>query len=178
LTVPAHVVIDGNNLLYAMHEHAPVPSVGRETLVRVVERWAKRGDEKVTIVFDGPPPQGGLVRQMTSKRVEVRFAAPRTADDVIIDLIGRDRAAGRLRIVTSDKAIRHEAKRRRCAHTDSASFVGEIFAGEVPGSGTAHRSPEPPRGEKPARTPEHEVDDWIEYFDIDEDELGLGPMDL
>ena len=39
--VPEHVIIDGNNLLFAMYEHAPVPNIGRETLVRTVERWAR-----------------------------------------------------------------------------------------------------------------------------------------
>ena len=37
-TVAQHVIIDGNNLLHAMHEHAPIPHVGRETLVKIIER--------------------------------------------------------------------------------------------------------------------------------------------
>jgi len=37
----AHILIDGNNLLHAMHQRAPIPQVGRETMVRVIERWAR-----------------------------------------------------------------------------------------------------------------------------------------
>ena len=43
--MPRQVVIDGNNLLYAMREHAPIPNVGRETMVRIIERWAKTHEE-------------------------------------------------------------------------------------------------------------------------------------
>ena len=46
------VVIDGNNLLHAMHAHAPLPAIGRETLVRIIERWAERVGGEVVVVED------------------------------------------------------------------------------------------------------------------------------
>ncbi len=92
--MPRHVIIDGNNMLYAMHAHAPIPSVGRETMVKVIERWARRGTDEVTLVFDGPEPIGGLSRQMASSRITVRFSAPKSADDIIVALIHRARDPG------------------------------------------------------------------------------------
>ncbi len=123
-----HLIIDGNNLLHAMHAHAPIPNVGRETLVRLIERWATPRSERVTLVFDGPVPRGGLARQMRSKRMAVRFSAPLTADDVIVELVKTAVYPTALRIVTGDNAIRLEASYRRCVCTGDAEFVRELFA--------------------------------------------------
>ncbi len=160
-----HVIIDGNNLLHAMHEHAPIAAVGRETLVRIVDEWARRGQDKVTIVFDGPPPRRELARQMDSTRVFVRFSAPATADDVIVDIVHRARQPSTIRVVTSDTAIRHEAKYRRCQHTDSASFVQALFktADEPVADAT-------PTTEKPADVSEREVREMMELLNGEVDE--------
>ena len=124
-----HLIIDGNNLLHAMHAHAPIPNVGRETLVRLIERWAKPRRERVTLVFDGPVPRGGFATQMRSKRMAVQFSAPLTADDVIVELIKTAAHPAMIRVVTGDNAIRLEASYRRCTCTGDAEFVRELFAG-------------------------------------------------
>ncbi len=157
-----HVIIDGNNLLHAMYEHAPLPNVGRETLVKIVERWAKRGGDEVTLVFDGPVPRGGLAQQLNSTRLEVRFSAAQTADDVIVAMIGKVRNAGSVRIVTSDKAIRHEAKYRRCRHATSEAFVTELF----PRTDADADAP-PSDGEKPKKLSPDEARKWLETFGYD-----------
>ena len=112
--MPQHVIIDGNNLLHAMHAHAPLPAIGRETLVKVIERWAGAREDLVTLVFDGPVPRGGLARQMSSGRIAVRFAAPATADDVIVEMIHHASQPTALVVVTGDTAIRHEARLGAC----------------------------------------------------------------
>jgi hypothetical protein len=158
------VIIDGNNLLFAMHAHAPIPNVGRETLVRVVEKWARRRNDEVTIVFDGHRPGGGLAQQLTSSQLDVQFSGNRTADDVIVALIQRTRDPGRIRIVTSDHAIRSEARHRRCGTTAADAFVGELFPAPT-------SPPRPkPTGEKakpPASTTER--DEWLRLFGFTED---------
>ena len=171
--MPRHVVIDGNNLLHAMHAYAPIPQIGRETLVRIIERWAERDDAKVSLIFDGAVPDRGLARQMASRRLSVRFSSPVTADDVIVDIIQRARDPGALRVVTSDNAIRHEAGIRRCQSTDSASFVRELF----PSSNKGHRAKphpaKPERSEKPGDLSAGEVQDWLDTFGVE----GSEPFD-
>ena len=129
-----HVIIDGNNLLYAMHAHASLPNIGRETLVRIIERWAAGSDRRVTLVFDGPVPREGLARQMGSKQrlesgatLTVRFSAPATADDVIVQAVHDAKDPGAMRVVSSDRAIGHAAKHRRCRLTLAADFVAELL---------------------------------------------------
>ncbi len=171
----SNVIIDGNNLLFAMHQHAPVAHVGRETLFRVVDRWARRCDQKVTLVFDGPVPRGGLDRQMQSSRVTVRFSAPETADDVIIRMVNNAQHPTELRVVTGDSVIRHAAKYRRSAHTECVAFVAELFSAE----GEAAPTPSQPGDDKPRTPTGQETSDWLQAFDIEVDDEpfdGYGAM--
>lgn len=164
-----HVVIDGNNLLHAMHAHAPVAAVGRETMVKIIERWAKRHTDDVTLVFDGPAPKGGLRKQMSSRRIDVQFAAPQSADDVIIALVKRVSRPDTVCVVTDDTAIRYEARQRRCRHTDNVTFVRELFADPdrtaASGSSSAAKSEEKPQ----TQTPE-DIAHWLDVFDDEEDQ--------
>ncbi len=167
MAASAHVIIDGNNLLYAMHEHAPLPAMGRETLVRVVSRWAGGHADKVTLVFDGPSPRDGLARQMLSSRIIIKFSAPDTADDVIVSMIRKVRQAGGVRVITSDTAIAHEAKARRCNHTGSVEFVHEMFRHKPP-SHPKGVTPQPHESDKPAAPSEVSTDDWLKFFGLDD----------
>ena len=157
--MPEHLIIDGNNLLFAMYEHAPMPHVGRETLVRVIERWAAEGIKEVTLVFDGPDPRGSLGEQMRSPRLDVRFSAPHTADDIIITMIHETKDPGRIRVVTGDKAIRAEAVSHRCGHVTAIAFVAELFPPK-------ERSGSPPATSPEALKPEPEgtTQHWLETF--------------
>jgi hypothetical protein len=165
LAMPQHTIIDGNNLLYAMHAHAPLPHVGRETLVRIIDRWAQTGDDKVTLVFDGPTPREGLAKQMASDRIDVRFSAPETADDVIVSMIHAVKDPMAVRVVSSDTAIGREARYRRCRHTDAVGFTYELFAAEK--TPTPHA---PVRNEKPDKISPEERRQWLELFGLDDGE--------
>jgi len=149
------VIIDGNNLLHAMREHAPIAAVGRETMVRLIERWSKASGSRVTLVFDGPAPRGGLCKQLSPDGVMVRFSAPATADDIIVAAIEAEKEPTRLRVVTSDTAIRHVAGYRKCSCTATVSFIGELF----PDSST-REAPQPIVPEKPADVASQEDAEW------------------
>lgn len=162
--MPRHIIIDGNNLLYAMHEHAPMPHVGRETMVQVIDRWARSHDDKVTLVFDGPIPRGGLAQQMSSSRITVRFSGKETADDVIVRIVKNAKYPNELRVVSGDGAIRHEARYRKAESVDSAAFVAELF----PSAPRGIAKPTPAASdEKPGAMSKKDVDAWLQAFDID-----------
>ena len=145
-----------------MHEHAPVAAMGRETMMRAVDAWAKRTGVGVHVVFDGHKPMASLVQQMVTRRVSVTFSGRETADDVIIRLVQRMKPAERSVIVSGDKAILHEAKTRRCPVMDAVSFVGEVFASTA--------SSQPQRAETTEEKPSGggDVDEWLEEFGMDE----------
>ncbi len=166
------VIIDGNNLLYAMREHAPLPPLGRETLVKLIDRWARQANVQVTIVFDGPTPREGLAQQMATRRVNVRYSAPQTADDIIARLLKGVRDPGGVRVISSDTAVRSDALQRRCRHTDCVRFVSELCPprasrGSVPDSIAAPSRPQSP-SEKPEDTASAETDDWLRWLRADD----------
>lgn len=174
--MPAQVIIDGNNLLFAMHGYAPIPTVGRETMVRVVERWARRGRDEVVLVLDGARPRGPLAVQMASPRIDVRFSAPKSADDVIVDLLGEVRDPGRTRIVSSDNALRTEAHYRRCGCTSSRDFVDELFRADDSSAAGSHRDrpgASPQDAGRPILGSDNDLpstDEWLDIFGVDSDD--------
>jgi predicted RNA-binding protein with PIN domain len=163
--MPEHVIIDGNNLLHAMHAHAPIPQVGRETMVQIIDHWARQGDDEVTLVFDGPVPRLGLASQMTSSRITVKFSVSVTADDVIAAMIQRAHDPAGVRVVSSDTALRHAARLRRCRHTDAVAFIDELFPKDH-----EPRSIVPGASEKPREVSPEEAREWIETFGLDDEE--------
>lgn len=163
--MPGQVVIDGNNLLHAMHEHAPLPPVGRETLVRIIERWARLREDEVMLVFDGAAPRGELRKQMSSSRITVCFSAPASADDIIVDVVARAKDPALIRVITGDTAIRREARYRRCRHTDVVEFIRELFPPT-----DVSTPPPPPAGEKPEPGSANPVENWMQLFGYEDDE--------
>ncbi len=159
------VCIDGNNLLHAMHADAPIPNVGRETLVKIIERWAKPIGGEVLLVFDGPQPRSGLALQMASQIVTVRFSEKRSADDVLVDQIHAAKNPERIRIVTSDGAILKEARYRRCQTTQSQEFVAELFPQDNHPTGDKTKPPE-----KPNRNTPEETRQWLDTFGFDQED--------
>lgn len=160
-----HVIIDGNNLLHAMREHAPIAAVGRETMVRMIERWSRGSGGSVTLVFDGPAPRGGFSKQLSPDGLTVRFSAPATADDLIVAAIDAEKEPTRLRVVTSDTAIRHAAGYRKCRCTDAVSFIGELFP-----EPSLSEAPRPLSQEKPTDVAPEEAERWKNTFGGTDDE--------
>jgi predicted RNA-binding protein with PIN domain len=160
--VPTHYIIDGNNLLYATEEADHASRVGRETLVRRIERWAKRRDVAITIVFDGPTPPPGMGRQLSSQRLAVQFSRDRTADDLIVEMIESASVPTGLHIITSDRAIQHAARYRKCEVTGAREFADSLFK-------QADSRPPQPR-ESSADRPSTDDTDWYAQFDVDDEE--------
>lgn len=177
--MPLHVLIDGNNLLHAMRAHAPVPLVGRETMVKVIERWARQAEDKVTLCLDGHPPQGPMAKQFTSSRIDVRFSERLSADDLIVAVIKRSTDPSRLRLVSADTALTYEARSRGCAVTNPLEFIGELYpskragaVGASPGGGEDARRR---TGEKPSEVSTEEAKELEDMISGLADELDDSP---
>lgn len=174
LIVKKSVLIDGNNLLFAIGAHAPVKALGREGLVRRIEHWAGANQERVIVVFDGFPPTRGIRGQLHSAKLDVRFSAARTADDVIADLIHQCSDPSSVRVVSDDKAILYEARLRACRTCTAAEFVDELFPSNRPNPAAPS-----PTSDKPESLTPDERDYWRREFNVDEggpDPDGLDAM--
>ena len=155
------LIIDGNNLLYAVKALGPPGGVGRAGLLRLVEHWLEGRDEVVTLVFDGSTPRGVQARLLRSAQVRVVFSKSVTADDVIIDLMEQAPDPRILRIVSDDGVIRKNARLYGCQEVLTAALVEELFPGEeLP-------PPQPPTSsppEKPEEVSPQERRAWLEEF--------------
>lgn len=152
-------IIDGNNLLHTYAALGPT-AVGRQHLCEIVGRWASRADADVVLVFDGPSPLPGLRQQMQCDGLDIRFSETRTADDVIEALVAEAGSPANLCIITSDHAVAHAARHRRCRWITSQDFVRMLTA-----PATARRNP-PPTPEKPDAPGPQEADEWMQRFNI------------
>ncbi|MGE0706153.1 MAG: NYN domain-containing protein [Vicinamibacterales bacterium] len=185
------IIIDGNNLEYALRSHGTGPHVTRHQMIRLVEDFITRTGASVLVVFDGAAPPRSIARHLRSKTVRMRFSAPRIADEVIIDLIHEAKRPNRLRIVSGDRYIQNEAVSRGARVTTSIEFVEELHPPQPPPAsggqqphhgdradtrirGAGPRSPEetdpnaPPPPEKPSHVTRQERDQWMEAFGFED----------
>lgn len=104
--------------------------VGRGGLCRLMGGFAaecgkdskRTAPEKVRVIFDGTPPYGPLAEQIRDERIDVKYAAGRTADELIIEYIAADSSPRRLTVVSTDREIRDAARRRQCKMETSEDF--------------------------------------------------------
>ncbi len=162
--VPDTVIIDGNNLLHAVRVLGPTRPPGRESLLKIIERWAIEHHNVVILVFDGPRPHGAFGEQMRSERIEVLFSGARTADDCIVERLATLPNPDRVLVVSDDTAIQYEARRQRCRSVSTTIFIASLFP---PDSGSVGRAPSAAEsvGDKPSNITQRERNEWLASFD-------------
>ncbi len=163
------ILIDCYNVLHA-EKPASLAGLGEASLCGLLaaSSWAKSG---VTVVCDGRPkphsPDAGAVGAV----VLIFSGSGRSADDVIIELIDKDTSPRRLTVVSSDRAIRRAARRRRARDWSSEEFLKRLArAGRGGGAGGGATSPGKPTG---GPMGDEQVDRWLDWFGIDP-EYGTG----
>ena len=156
-------LIDGNNLIHALMEVGP--EVRRVGLCEVLAE-ALPTDEEITVVFDGPHPEGGLPAEV-ARRLEAIFTPGRPADGTICARIDADSAPRRLTVVSSDREIRRHARRRRCQSVRSEDFARELCR-LLRKASRPHEHGEPP--EKRSGLDEGSTDDWLRLFGLLDDD--------
>ncbi|WNG89346.1 NYN domain-containing protein [Mycobacterium sp. ITM-2016-00317] len=73
------------------------------TLVQNLERWAAADDADVTVVFERPPSPP--IESSVVTVANAPAAAPNSADDEIVRMIGADAHPEQIRVATSDRAL-------------------------------------------------------------------------
>jgi predicted RNA-binding protein with PIN domain len=150
------ILIDGNNLLHRLSGERSRWAVREALLERV------RGEsQRVTVVFDGPPPDGAPPEESLGA-VTVVYAGSREADDVIVRRIPRGPQARQWVVVTDDQQLRQRARDEGAAVRSLAEW---------------QRRPvrTPPVRAREAPLSSHEVSEWETFFDRpgdDDDDRG------
>ena len=157
------VLIDGYNLLHVAHGREETAGIGRQRFCRLLAQWSKSTGHDITVVFDGTRPPEPLAGQLHDPDVEVMYSGGgRTADDVIAERIRASSAPRRLLVVSSDRAVRRSARKRRCLQAGSPEFLELLLTPTLP--------PDPKRlepGEKQTGPSEKEAEEWMRRFGYD-----------
>ncbi len=168
------LIIDTCNVLHRTGVLPPeLAGVDEDGLAVLLGRSRYR-DRTALMVCDGGP--GAQKRNKPRPNVRYRFAGRgRTADDVIADLIKSSDAPKRMLVVTSDRAVATLAKRRRCRVLDADLFLEQLALDIARGSPKAPEGRKSGPGAKPLK--EHEVENWLEQFELEEDLRDIPPAE-
>lgn len=152
------VLVDGNNLMYALADAGV--DAGRSMVCELLGRYGEHRDVDVTIVFDGSAPPPDEARRIANPHISIHYSGGRTADDVLADLIGSHSAPRTLTVVSTDRAVQRQGRRRRCKVVDSATFAQWVT--EPPSEPAPSVEPDAKRRGLAAG----QAADWLEEFGI------------
>ncbi len=142
------LLVDGNNLAYRLAGRADRATVRQKVLDFVRGRRVS-----VTVVFDGPPPEGTPQREILGP-LTVLYSGRRSADDLIVQRIPRGAQAHNFTVITGDREL---ARRVR----DAGAGVIPVSTWMRKLSGPAE-APEKPA--VPGPLPPDEVARWERIF--------------
>jgi predicted RNA-binding protein with PIN domain len=121
-------LIDGNNLLGRIAPHELREPAGREGLVARLLAFQRVTRARIHLVFDGNPDVSPTDIVVNPKFTIHYPGEGGSADDVIRDMIARQTDRRRFYVVSSDRAIRDEAKKKGLAPVTSEVFARELKA--------------------------------------------------
>jgi predicted RNA-binding protein with PIN domain len=128
-----HLLIDGYNLIKSSQLfHRPEQSLekARLRLQRGLDAYVRRAPKKITVYYDGNGDgTNELAKQSDYGGIHIVFShAPETADDLIMRVAQDKHGAKWLRVVSSDREIRHFVERHKIRSTRSEDFLDELEA--------------------------------------------------
>jgi len=119
------VLIDGYNLLRTVQKDEQFEDLREYGLCRILSDYLAEMRDRGNIVFDGtgPPDKSEMEQLGEFDNLEVYFAGERTdADSVIEEKIHDNTAPRSLIVVSTDRAIRNAAARRKATPVRSDVF--------------------------------------------------------
>jgi hypothetical protein len=120
-------IIDGHNLIGQMPGLSLADPDDEQKLVMLLRGYLLRARKKGTVVFDRGQPTGQ--GSLSNSTLTVRFARPpRTADEVIVELVRADRNPRGLTVITSDARLQAAVRERGATVREAASFARAMSA--------------------------------------------------
>lgn len=149
------VIIDGNNLLHSLPRHER----NRGSVRRRALDTIRHGGMSLTVVFDGPPPEGSPDPEHLG-RLTIRYSGASSADDLILRLLPHSGRASDWVVVTDDGVLRDRVRERG----------GEV---RTLGEWRSRRPRKPRRVSREPKLSSREVADWEKFFASREDDAEL-----
>jgi predicted RNA-binding protein with PIN domain len=126
-----HLLVDGYNLIKSSQLfQAPDDTLeqARLSLQQTLDAYGRRAKVKITLYYDG---DGDLAHATQGRYGDIEFEFsryPEKADDLIMRAAQDKHGAKWLRVISSDREIRHFAARHKIRSTSSEDFLDELEA--------------------------------------------------
>ncbi len=158
------VIIDGTNLLWAIHEsHGDLEITGEAQLCETLDRYFDRIGDEGEIVFDGAGPLDKSVFDGVGYVSVVFSGFSSDADTVIEEKILANTAPRRLTVVSSDRRLRRAAAERNATALRADLFWGQVRK-ELSRKRPARKEPE---GKREGLTA-GETEQWLDIFGLED----------
>ncbi len=146
------LLIDGDNLLHDVRGGRGQGGVA--WLLPRLSGW-RPPQLRIVVALDGHPPPGETRRQRVTRGIEFQHSGSRSADDLLIELLGAQPYAERARtvVVSRDRSLRARATRAG-GLTRSTDWLMRLVAGPAAGGASARPPVRIGRG-KPPPTADH-----------------------
>ncbi len=158
------IIVDGYNLLYAIDALRPksTPKAAakeRQTLIGLLDAYARLSKQKILLVFDGPP----VSPHKQTGRIRIHYSGASSADQVIARILRKSSSPGRTLVVSSDRAVRDDCRRVGAKPTGVKQFWKEVLISLKKERLTRKDFPqEKLRGITPG-----EAEKWAEIFEVE-----------
>lgn len=154
-------LIDGYNLLHALGMSPQGIGLSLErSRLRLIDWLTRELGERcadVCLIFDSSSARGQA--EQNHRGLAIRYSSGQTADDLIEEMIRKERMPSQLSIVSNDSRLQQAGKRGGCVVLTCAGFVDWLQAPD-PKAKTPSRVPE----EKPSGLSQDELDEWLNHF--------------
>jgi len=119
------LIIDTYNVLHVTGIlPAEIAGIDTRSLIELI-RHSRYRSQPVTLVCDGTPAEDAPTGRVGP--ITIRYGGPGpTADALIVAIIRRSSSPRRLIVVSSDRAVQREARRRRCDVLSSEQFLEQL----------------------------------------------------
>ena len=165
-----HLIVDGYNVLFAIARYGrgrPVAEALDEARARLLPqlvRYAQHTGDRVTVVFDSRQPAGGASHRESVRGVRIVYShPPRTADDDIRQMAEASSGPQHVRVVTSDRALRHACTRAGADVVGAKTFHRQLC--DLLREADAERTEHQLKHEPPS---DAELRHWLDVFGADE----------
>jgi len=156
------IIIDGHNLLHAVHKDEDTEPPSDIGLCRIISMYLKQTGQTGEIIFDGtgPPDKDGFD---DVNNLEIFFAGLGTDTDTVIeDKIGANTAPKRLTIVSSDRRLRKAARSRK-----AISLKSEVFWSNVQKQLSRKKTTKEPAAKRRGLS-NGETKQWLDFFGLEQ----------
>ena len=143
---------DGNNLIGQSAAAAKADLRTRREFLSTLSSYRRSGGGKFLVYFDGDDPS----RSASPPGVAVRYSAPVSTDEAILQRLREIRNPAEVIVVTNDRGLMS-----RCRNEGASVLTWSEFASKM-------QSRRPPRSKREGPADKIDVEDWIKYFGIKE----------